>query len=202
MKPIWTEEKIKQGFEKFRTSNGRLPKANEIDKLDYLPSSRAIQKRFGGLEALRGALGYKNTHFGKGVHRSKIATVSGQRSRELEADLEKFLHEHFGLDAVQTELAFHGKHRIDFYITTTEDKFGVDIFYAQTIRTLQSSVNIKMKKYDYFCKPLYLVVANDAITQTHLNAYSKNKELPFPDNVSFVTLTGFKKLISTTWCTQ
>ena len=53
---FWTVNR-KEGFERFVQENGRLPSAVEIDAIDYLPSSRLIQRKFGGLERLRGALG-------------------------------------------------------------------------------------------------------------------------------------------------
>ena len=53
MKDEWTTERIKDGFERFRKENGRLPIASEIDSLEYLPSARQIQRKFGGLEKLR-----------------------------------------------------------------------------------------------------------------------------------------------------
>lgn len=49
-KIIWTEEKIKIGFDRFFQENGRLPRSHEIDNLSYLPSSRLIQIKFNGLE--------------------------------------------------------------------------------------------------------------------------------------------------------
>ena len=72
MNEHWTLEKIREGFERFRVEHGRLPIAPEIDKLDYLPSSRQIQRKFGGLEKLRADLGYEDTHFGRGTYRSEI----------------------------------------------------------------------------------------------------------------------------------
>jgi len=93
---FWTSNKIKDGFERFIKENGRLPLAPEIDLLDYLPSSRQIQKKFGGLEKLRHQLGYKDTHFGKGAYRSAIATRVNHRGRNEELSLEKVLREIFG----------------------------------------------------------------------------------------------------------
>ena len=43
-KKIWTEGNIKIGFLRFYTEHNRLPRSHEIDSLDYLPSSRLIQK--------------------------------------------------------------------------------------------------------------------------------------------------------------
>ena len=63
--PQWTAEKIKEGFDRFIKEKGRLPKSAEIDELNYLPNRKFIERNFGGLEKLRGELGYRDTHFFK-----------------------------------------------------------------------------------------------------------------------------------------
>ncbi|MFT7507254.1 MAG: hypothetical protein ACI92I_000397 [Acidimicrobiales bacterium] len=193
MKKLWTPKRIKEGFEKFIALHQRLPTAGEVDTFQYLPSSRYIQKRFGGLEFLRYELGYTDVHLGKGDFRSKIATKVGERGRQLEADLELELQTLFTDICVHTEKTFCGKKRIDFYIHTQEGNFGIDIFYAETMRTLQSSVNIKMKRYQEFKEPLYLTVANKDFRQTELDTYAKNKKYPLPSNVTLINLKTLRE---------
>ncbi len=189
----WNDRKLKQGFERFISDHGRLPKAIEIDELSYLPSSRTIQKRFGGLEMLRERLGYSDTHFGKGIHRSKIAHAANVTGRQLEVDLETELQTQFGERNVHTEKVFHGKCRVDFYIYAPEQNFGIDIFSAQSLKTMQSSVNIKQKKYQYFTEPLYLVVVSDAITQSNLDDFIATKRNPLPLNINLITNSELAK---------
>jgi hypothetical protein len=201
MKQLWTEKRIKVGFEKFIDCNGKIPTASEVDAFEHLPSSRYIQKRFGGLEALRTELGYTDIHLGKGDFRSRIAMEAGARGRQIEDDFEIELHSIFTGECVQSEKTFSGKKRVDFYIKTPKGAFGIDIFYAQTMRTLQSSVNIKMKKYQEFTEPLYLTVANPAITQAQLDNYLVNKKNPLPDSIhlmSYKTLHTRLKTIQET----
>jgi hypothetical protein len=194
-KPVWTDEKIKAGFDTFRKAHDRLPRAHEIDALPYLPSSRAIQKRFGGLAALRERLGYTDTHFGTGAHRSEIAHLVGPRGRQLEIELEAQLQTRFGERSVHTEKVFHGKQRVDFYVYTLSGNFGADIFFPATVRTMQNNINIKMKKYQYFTEPLYLVVANPDISQRELNTYARSRKEPFGEQTELVTLNKFMRLL-------
>lgn len=91
LKPTWDIGKIKNGFERFLKENGRLPTAREIDKINYLPTSRTIQREHGGLEKLRISLGYFTSHFGKGENRSKIATIVNKRGIEAEGHLKQVL---------------------------------------------------------------------------------------------------------------
>ena len=189
MNGFWTIEKIKEGFERFKTEHGRLPIAPEIDKLDYLPSSRQIQRRFGGLEKLRGLLGYEDTHFGKGAFRSKIATRTNVRGRDTELALEKLLREKFGEVFVHTERIFDdSKNRVDFFVYSPDGNFGIDVFYTETMRDLQKNINLKIDKYQKFPIRLYLVVANPFFTQEELDKYTQDKRKSLPKNTFILTL--------------
>ena len=93
---VWNEEKLKVAFDRFIAENGRLPTAPEVDKTEYLPSARQIQRRFGGLRQLRRLLNYEITDFGSGRSRSRIATGGNLRGKEAERELEQQLSELFG----------------------------------------------------------------------------------------------------------
>jgi hypothetical protein len=197
MRDSWTNDTIKAGFEQFRAIHGRLPTAPEIDKLDYLPSSRQIQRSFGGLEVLRETLGYQDIHFGKGVFRSKIATRSNIRGRETEIALEQILREKFGEVFVHTERIFDdSKNRVDFYIYSPDGNFGIDIFYTETMRDLQKNINLKIGKYKRFPCKLYLTVGNNLFSQSEIDASSDAKTKALPTNhTSVVNLDSLYKLI-------
>ena len=186
---IWTIEKIGSGFKRFESERGRLPTALEIDHVGYLPSSRHIQKKFGGLVKLRIQLGYPQAHFGKGIFRSVIASRVNSRGRTAELLLESALRQKFGEVFVHTEKFFGSrKNRVDFFIYAPDGNFSIDIFYSDKMKTLQSNVNIKMKKYGMFAGKLYLASANPSLSQSDLNAYAESKKRPLPDNIELVTL--------------
>lgn len=192
----WTIDKIKEGFERFRIEHGRLPMAPEIDKLDYLPSSRQIQRKFGGLEKLRAILGYEDTHFGKGIFRSEIATRINVRGRDAELALEKILREKFGEVFVHTERIFDdSKNRVDFYVYSPDGNFGVDVFYTETMRDLQKNINLKIDKYQKFPHQLFLVVGNDQFRQEDLDKYMASKIKALPQNTTIVTLQALLNTI-------
>jgi len=185
----WTPERIKEGFEQFRIEHGRLPTAPEIDELSYLPSSRLIQLKFGGLEKLRTLLGYEHSHFGKGDFRSIIANRVGKRGRKVELALQSILVDRFGEVFVHTEKIFDpSKNRVDFYVYAPEGNFGIDVFYPSTFRSMQVNIVIKAPKYQHFREPLYFVVANKNLGQSELNAYAKSKIRPLAENISLVTI--------------
>ncbi|MEK7132970.1 MAG: hypothetical protein AAB830_02855 [Patescibacteria group bacterium] len=188
MRKIWTIERIKEGFERFKNEHGRLPRAPEIDRLEYLPSSRNIQKRFGGLARLRSQLGYSDVHFGRGVFRSEIATRVNDRGRNAELVLEKVLRKKFGEVFVHTEKFFESsKNRVDFYVYSPDGNFGIDVFYTDTMRYLQSNINIKMGKYRNFPVELFLVVANESLKQDDIDRYANAKLKPLSKITKIVT---------------
>jgi len=190
-KTLWTKEKIKAGFDTFRRERGRLPTAPEIDTLDYLPSSRLIQQKFVGLESLRFSLGYDECHFGKGDYRSKIANLVNNRGRDSERKLENILRVRFGEVFVHTKKTFgNTKNRVDF-VYSPSGNFGVDVFYPETLQSMQNNVNIKVPKYRDFDEKLYLVVSNPNIEQTELYKYLLHKKKPHPRNIVFLTLASF-----------
>ena len=193
---LWTQEKIREGFERFRVEHDRLPTAPEIDALDYLPSSRQIQRKFGGLEKLRELLGYEDIHFGKGVFRSKIATRSNTKGRDTEIALEKILREKFGEVFVHTERIFDdSKNRVDFYIYSPDGNFGIDVFYTDTMRDLQKNINIKIDKYKNFPHQLFLAVGNGTFLQKDLDDYMGTKRKVLPGNTSIVNLETLNHFI-------
>lgn len=183
----WTIEKIK---------DGRLPIAPEIDKLDYLPSSRQIQRKFGGLEKLRTVLGYQDTHFGKGAYRSEIANRSNTKWRDAEISLEKILREKFQEVFVHTERIFDdSKNRVDFYVYCPDGNFGIDVFYTETMRDLQKNINIKIDKYQKFPHQLFLVVGNNNFEQKELDEYMISKKKALPQNTTITTLKTLFEII-------
>ena len=197
MNNSWSTEKIKEGFERFKIENGRLPTAPEIDSLDYLPSSRQIQRKFGGLEKLRGLLGYQDTHFGKGAYRSSIANRSGIRGRDTELALEKILREKFVEVFVHTERIFDdSKNRVDFYVYSPDGNFGIDVFYTGTMRDLQKNINLKIDKYLKFPGKLFLVVGNESFDQSELDRYTLLKKKALPQNTSIINLENLNTIIN------
>lgn len=196
MESIWTIEKIKEGFERFKKENGRIPMSQEIDELDYLPSRKTIERNFGGLEKLRAVFGYTDTHFGKGAHRSEIARRSNTRGRDAEISLEKILRDKFQEVFVHTERIFDdSKNRVDFYVYCPDENFGVDVFYTENMRDLQKNINIKIDKYQKFPHQLFLVVGNNNFEQKELDEYMFLKKKALPQNTTITTLDTLFKII-------
>jgi len=106
---MWTDEAIKKGFERFFAEHERYPTTPEIDSSHYLPSSRQLQRRFGGVPVIRERLGLPISDFTKGSARSEMAINIGERGRKEEQIIYKILTDYFG------EVFIHGQKPFNNY---------------------------------------------------------------------------------------
>lgn len=169
----WTAEKIKEGLELFIKENGRLPTHYEIDDSPHLPSSRQIQRRYGGLSKLRLELGYGDVNFGKGALRRDIQKVTGRRGGEAEDKLEQLLVEQFGELFVQSERRFGvNRYRVDFLVYAKGVVLGIDVFATDDKRNIQKNIAVKIPKYRSFPPdiPLFFLVWSDKFTEQSIDA--------------------------------
>ena len=110
------------------------------------------------------------------------------RGRNAELVLEKVLRKKFGEVFVHTEKFFESsKNRVDFYVYSPDGNFGIDVFYTDTMRYLQSNINIKMGKYRNFPVELFLVVANESLKQDDIDRYANAKLKPLSKITKIVT---------------
>ncbi|MBP6917089.1 hypothetical protein KBB76_02735 [Candidatus Saccharibacteria bacterium] len=194
----WTKEEIKAGFEYYKELYNKYPSALEIDEFPYLPSSRSIQRTFGGLVKLRKELFPDEvSDYTRGSYRSKIAGQSYLNSTSLEADMFDFLTTHFLEIAVHEHKVIRpGNVNSDFYIYLNNSTgVVIDIFYAENIRSLISVVNIKVKRYSLISqKTLLVVVGKPDIFQSDKNEKNKKKKNPPPPPLPVFFKKYFKEV--------
>jgi len=194
---MWTLDNLRDGFQYFFDVNNRYPNALEIDRFDYLPTSRTIQRRFGGLQALRKVLGLGTINFSAGETRSESARIVGQRGFKIENELGEILVNKFGQAFVHLERPFgNSKRRIDFYIFCPDGNFGLDVFYPASVYNMKTILNLKIKAYNNrFMEDNYLVVSNPEITQEQIDSVIEKKIKKLPLRCQTVSLQSFRELI-------
>ncbi len=179
----WTLEKLSDGFNKFKSENGRYPTSHEIDNYSHLPSSRQIQRRFvGGLPALRKQLKLDGPEdFTKGEYSSQRALMISKRAHGLEKIIYDFLVKKFGLPFVHREYFFvdDKRTRTDFFIYAKNGNFSIDVFYPKDVKNLINCLNSKMRTYSQSMMleyPVIFLMMNDAISKEEIQSIIKRKK--------------------------
>ena len=192
----WTLEKIKNGFKSFYKEFGHYPTAHEVDSYAKLPSSKQIQRNFGGLVAFRKEYGFGDADLTKGKHSSERARIINQRAYKTEKEVHVYLVSMFGVEYVHREYFFNDdrRNRTDFYIYHKDGNFSVDVFYPKNLRMVNGCLNSKLKTYvgtkiEY---SIIFLMMNDSISIEQLQKLIKNKKNTLRDNQTVMTLGEFK----------
>ncbi len=198
----WSLGKVKKGFGKFFEIHNRYPTAYDVDDFDLLPSSRQIQRRFGGLVNLRKELGLKIKNYGEGKNRTEVSHRIVKEGRECEnivLDLlknifdEKFIH--IEKPIIGGISGYDSKDRYDFYVYAKPNNFAIDVFKTNDVRNMVKILNIKEKKYKKTInsEKLYFIYFGQDINQEKLLYWRENKKIKFPENWEIINVNDFNK---------
>ncbi len=200
----WDESSIRSGFVEFYSIHGRYPSAEEVDAFPGLPSSRQIQRAFGGLVALRQRLFPDAVaNMTTGAHRSAKASEIYGNARIYE---ERFYRR---LTNLLEEISVHEQKRLrpgnvasDFFIYLNESSgICIDVFYSQNMRSVQNVINIKLKRYRLVDCPVYLVVVEGGdVDQDRINAQITRRDITLPDHLSVFSEKYFWDTIAVGIC--
>ncbi len=199
----WKLEELQAGLENFYAKNGRYPTAPEVDASSYLPSARTIERSFGGLVALRKALGLDTqSDFREGAYSSKRASLIGKRAHRVEQEVHVFLEERFGKQFVHREYFFldDKRTRADFFVYDKANGFCVDIFYPSNRRNLIGCLNSKLAKYQgpqMNQYPVIFLQMNKDLDQDLLDKVIGNKKKKLLPGHSLLSWSSFRQFCST-----
>lgn len=196
----WTEENLHDGFEYFHELHEHYPSVPEVDDFEYLPSPRTLDRRFGGIRALRKVLNLSHSvnDYNSGKARGKTAQMADNRARIFEEEIFNYLVSIF------PEIRVHEQKVIrpagvqsDFFIYTSSTKgVVIDIFYAKSLPILGKIINIKHPKYQSVQFPTLLVlVGNEEINQSDIDRMIANRKNPIKNHIKVFIETEFKKQI-------
>ncbi len=201
-KQLWTIKKIKDGFEKFYEAHKHHPTATEIDEYTFLPSSRQLQRRFGGLPQLRRQLAMGGPEdFTKGAYSSERARTINKRAHALGKKVYAYLVTAFGKPFVHREYFFtdDARTRTDFFIYSQNGNFSIDVFYPKDLRNLAGCLNSKMKTYrkiPLLQYPVIFLMMNEDIREEEIRdllAHKKNSLLSYQNVMTFSQVKNFCK---------
>lgn len=195
-KSLWTKAEVLAGLQHFYQINSRYPTAREIDHFEYLPSSRSIQRQFGGLVRLREELlPDSHSNYTKGAYRSTIAGETWHRAAQYEEEFYNFLVLHFEPIAIHEHKVMRpGNVTSDYFIYTSEENGTViDLFYAKDFYSLAGVVNIKLRRYTALpFETIFVLVGNDSLSFDSVQSLLARRRLPLPSHISVDTEANFK----------
>ena len=198
-KILWTLERIQEGLSKFHTEHGRYPTATEFDDFSYLPRTKTIERRFGGLIELRKQLKLGGGNdLRTGEHSTNRARTINQRAHTMEKKVYDFLTKRFGRELVHREYFFTDDHRTraDFFVYDTKKGFCVDVFYPNSPRNLTGCLNIKLTKYantaEMLPYPVIFLQMNGAIDQGALDNLIQKKKRGLGQNQYLMSWDTFQ----------
>ncbi|MDO8575596.1 MAG: hypothetical protein Q7R78_02755 [bacterium] len=179
----WTLERIKKGYEDFYNERGHYPTATEIDSYGKLPSSRQIQRVYGGLPLLREKINLKAEHdLTKGKHSSERAVMIGKRAHKVELEVYTYLSLRFEKSFINRKYSFsdNNKNQIDFYMVHKKGNFLIDVFYPSDKKNLIGCLNSKLSNYAKLMTdgtPIIYLMMNRDIGENDIEKIISN-ELP------------------------
>lgn len=200
-KAIWTEEKLREGFVRFYNTHNRYPTAHEVDDFEFLPSSRQIQRTFGGLVKLREKLGLPQTNLTTGQHSRNRARKINSRAHKIKQEVYDILKKQFGVEDVHHEHFFTDdrRTRTDFFVFTKTDTFSVDVFYPSNKANLIGCLNSKMRLYKQKSNnyEVFFLMMNKEITQEEIEKMLINKKNKLHPYQKVITIENFRNFIKT-----
>ncbi len=199
----WTLDDLRDGVELFYKKYKHYPTTQEVDAFEFLPSSRSIQRRFGGLVELRQTLGLRGqTDYTKGAHSSARAKKINSRAHSTEKEVYDLLVARFGVEFVHREHFFTDdkRTRADFFIYHKDGAFSVDVFYPANRHNLIGCLNAKLCKYSknlMLQYPVVFVQMNRSITPTEIENILDNKKNKLRSYQRLVCYEDFKDFCHT-----
>lgn len=184
-----TIENIRDGFNKFFIKNKHYPTSIEINHCDYLPSTRLIERNFGGLKSLRLKLGLEIVDYTRGEARSEMVRKINSRSQDLKIQVKKLLVDIFGKANVHQGPPFMDdcKKSADFLVYYSGGSFFVDLFHPQDHNSFTSCVNAKSKKYGVNTSDKFYLVN----TNPEVPCLLEKRKTPLPKNQVPISLDDF-----------
>ena len=190
----WTKETLGEAFDRYHAEYGRYPTWKEIDRCPYLPSTRTIQRRIGGLVEFRKILGLENPNYATGKKRSEIGIKSNEISKEVELKAKSILVGRFGEVSVHREepISDGSKTRYDFVVYLENGKIGIDVFYSDELHDINKNIYMKIRNsYKNLSIPTYFVLANNKYSQRDLDLLIGRRKTELPKLVRLVSWDGF-----------
>lgn len=195
-KPI-TYRGVQEAIRKFISEHGREPTHRDFDRCQYLPSARTLQRRFGGMTAVRQDMGIK-ARYNSGEYRRKTMKRVLARTRQYEMEIFEKLYKRYHdwenfSTTVDRAVAYQkivskdgvwSEQRCDVMIHNQERGHYefFDMFFPSDMHSFGGCVGVKRRKLERFPVRVHetdtfnvtFVCMNPAITQEMIDSRNIN----------------------------
>ncbi len=196
----WSEDDLRKGFQKYFKLYNHYPTSHEIDTFEFLPSSKSIQRKFGGLIQLRKKLGLE-ADYRKGKHSTNRALLINKRASKLKKEVLEYLLSIFSSESLNQNYPFTDdrRTRTDFYIYSKKANFSIDIFYPKDRKNFIGCLNSKMKTYKNTTinHLIIFLQMNDIISKEEIALLLLNKKNKLHKNQIVLTYGELKDFCKT-----
>lgn len=193
------ELQLKECFEKFFKENNHYPTIQEIARCDYFPTTRKIQRRYGGVKVFRAKYNLGQIDFTKGEYRSRIVKDFNVKGHIEENKIFDLLVQRYGREKVHREylITDDRRHRADFYVFAKKH-FVVECFYPKDFHSFSGCLFMKIKKYTQaeYKVPVILLQLNDLIPPERIKSFVTNRKNPLPKPMVMMCRPEFIEFIS------
>jgi hypothetical protein len=194
-------ERLGQSFEMFKQDHGRYPNSYEIvtGNKYVFPSAKTLDRRFGGVKKVRELLGLEITNYTAGEHRSKMLKETLlPRAQESEGEFYKKLLKIVPKTSIhqQESYSFNIKVLSDFILDLPKSRIGVDVFYANSYRSMSGCVSAKERKLKRVSDTnVFLLSVSDRVSDDDIKKYIQRRKAPLAENITIMTGEAFLKYL-------
>lgn len=174
---------------------------SDVNRCEYLPSVKTLERNFGGIVGIREKLGLPDASLNRGVIRSETARRIGNRGFQAEQQLYHELvdryHEAFVHYQARIALGGYGASlNVDFLVYCRSGKFAADVFFPdEDVAHYSNNMSVKARAYRNFPFTLFCIIANPKINREMLEKRVTSAKEKYNSNLRFITLEEFRHII-------
>jgi hypothetical protein len=205
-----TIQDYQNAFNKFKNENGRFPTVIDMNKSQYLPTSKTIQRKFGSIAVLREMIGLEglNLDMRNGEQRVSLITQQYNQGFKVSDILYEEALKYYKEEQLPRYQPYLDKKknisRSDFGVYDGDRHFYVDSFVPGHIESFLNSIIAKGKKFRKYGveEEIYLVIGNMEMNEAwferkEMEAYRARDVIKkLPKNIKVITFEKYLQLVA------
>ncbi len=199
-RPTWSSQRIHEALVRFTQLHGRYPTAHEIDDHPDFPSSKHIQRRFGGLIRIRQALGvFPEPNLTKASKTGSQIDATIERTQVGKARIVNALATRIakGTAHMDVTLTDDQRTRVDFRVGHRTGVTLVTVVAPKDRRTLLGCLKSKEMTYSQIGLAQYaVIIVVLGISSGELDIVRSRRKRPTPKHIRIMSEEGFEQWLA------